>query len=357
MKTLIALMAGALTLGAASVASADNCQYFADKDQEGTYTIFPLPAVAESSGTAWYAASSIRRTKNNLPANGPTYGDAESIKIVAKDSDVRLYTFTGDYFDGDVNVHTCEQGHTCSWNFGWMANKAHSFICQREHEVGKMLLPTSPIGNDMAKMLDDKLESSSKIEDSATRYGRMHWSTGLTRCEGFNLCGPDDTQLAYHDELMFSFKSELDPEWSIKEYNVWVDFWLRPRVKGTKNPLLVSESAWHYQVESGIHSDKIADGLESNIKKVFPTLGETITDGIWAAVKKAVSNVQLLADAFMQNNERIVFTYACHGSHVDEVFVKNLGTSLTAEQRDVPCSHRLDSALLSPHIQLVKNVP
>jgi hypothetical protein len=358
MKTAIALMAGALTLGAASVASAaDNCQFFAEDHQEGAVATYNLPAVAESSGTSWYAASSIRRSKNSLPDDGPVYNNAESVRIVAHDSDVHLYTFTGDYFDGDVNVRRCEKGHTCAWTFGWMANKAHSFICQREHEVGQMLLPTASIGDNMAKTLDGKLEDSKKIEDSATRYGRMKWSTGLSRCEGFDICGPDDVVLPYHDELMFSFKSEIDPEWVVREYNVWIDFWLRPRVHGTDHPFLISESAWHYQVESGPHADKIGDGLKAQIVKIFPTLGETVTEGVWDAVKKAVNGNMALANIFMKNNERIVFTYTCEGSHLDEVFVKNLGTSISDEQRNDPCDSRISSALLSPHIQLVKNVP
>lgn len=357
MKLAIAWMAGTLMLGAASAASAaDFCRFFSDEHQQGAEATYHLPSVAESSGSSWYAASGIRRSANSLASDGPVYSNAESVRVVARDSAVQLYTFAGEHFDGEVEVLRCDRGETCAWTFGWMKNKARSFICQREHEVGQMLLPTSPIANRMTRELDAQLEASSKIEDAATRWGRMRWTTALKRCEDFSMCWPDDAVLPYHDEIQFSFKSELDPDWQVREYNVWIDFWLRPRVKGTGNPFLISESAWRFSVEDGPAQGKIVDKLHQQIDKVFPALGETITQGIWDSVLAAVGGNQALADLVMKNNERIVLTYTCDGPRMSEIFVEHLGASLDAEQRRDPCGRRVDSSLLSPHIQLVKNV-
>ena len=312
----------------------------------------------------------MRRTGASLDADTAVYNNAESVRIVANDSAVHLYAFAGDNFDGDVDVLRCAKGRTCEWTLGWSKNKIRSFFCQREHNVDfgipnagvsdDLIVPTSTIGNDMAKKVDEKLEASSQVEDSATRYGRMRWSTGWKRCEDTGMCGPDSVVLKHHDELQFTYKSQLDPNWSAREYHVWIDLWLRPRVTGENDPLVISESAWRVSVEDNGHlQDDIRDAVADKIRAMFPTLGDKVTQFVRAAIRRVVDDLGGTDAHFnraINDNVRIVLTYNCTGRRMNEIWVKNLGATLTDADKVDPCGRRVDSNLLSPHIALVKDV-
>jgi hypothetical protein len=371
MKLAIALMAGTFTLGIATAASAaDHCRFFADPQQEGANKTYNLPAVADNGGTAWYAASSIRRTGSSLDADTAVYNNAESVRIVAEDSAVHLYAFDGDNFDGDVDVLRCAKGRTCEWTLGWSKNKTSSFFCQREHNVDfgipgagvadDLIVPTSPIGNELATQVDQKLEASDQVEDSATRYGRMRWSTAWKRCENHGLCGPDSAVLKHHDEIQFTYKSQLDPNWSAREYHVWIDFWLRPRVTGDHDPLVISESYWRVSVEDNGHlQDDIRDAVANKIRGMFDTVGDKVTTFIRTSIRQVVERLGGDNSHFnraINNNVRIVLTYNCTGARMNEIWVRNLGATLTDADKIDPCGRRVNSDLLSPHIALVKDV-
>jgi hypothetical protein len=238
-KCLKITLSTLILLAGVSAAHADYCRTYSGEYSIGTATSFYLPAVVATSNPNWWGSSSIRRSANGLTEGGAVYENVESIRIVASNSAVAFYAYSGDYMDGDVQVIRCGKGGVCTWTYGWMKNNLRSFVCQRE--PGAPELPTAPLGDGIAEELHAEIEASSKINDSPLRYGRIWWTNALSRCEREGICN-DLPNPGYNDLLEFNYQAELDINNWVPHKDAWIDFWLHPQVFGGNDELRFDET-------------------------------------------------------------------------------------------------------------------
>jgi hypothetical protein len=339
-------------------AFADYCQMYSGVNQTGSSYKVNLPGVEGTYSPVWWGTSSRRAIGEELNYSGsPVYKNMESVRIRAMDTGVRFYAYTGDNMDGVFQVVGCSKGHTCTWTFGSMKNRARSFNCQRDLDSW-VVIPTVDIADTITQELDAEIPKSSKIDNSTIKYGRLGWTNYRSRCERLGIGCGGTWQDKYRDTLEFTAKLGLDPHpaWWYKQYDAWITFWLRPELFGGQKEFRIEETWYRIKVESGAISQLIADGLEAGIQPLFDgneDLGDAITDRIWDEV---IAQAGDLADWAMRNNLRIYPDYGCSSADFDDNALRWPGVAYSSYLQDYPCGYGMTWNDYPPVLNLIKSL-
>ncbi len=361
MKTTYALAAFATTLTSyLGLARADSCRVYSGTNQTGASYLATLPDVDTTHSTAWYGSSSVRRNGPMLDVAGnAVFDNGESVTITASESDVVFYVYDGPQMDGRFQAVRCEQGNTCNWTFGWMKNQMRSFVCQREL-VGPEL-PTAPIADDLTQELDAELPTSSDINNSTIRYGRISWTNVESRCARKGVGCSDSWQGRYTDVLEYGFRTTLDINNWVDDYVAWIEFWLQPQSSGGDlDELRIEETWWRVDVDDGVLSNTIRDGIANKVDDLFvegsDDLGSQVTDGVWAAVLEESGDNIFLARLFMRGTQRIEFTYSCDPDDAHLHTVNHPADAYSASVLDNACGVGQQAGDFAPLLRLVKSL-
>ena len=93
------------------------------------HTISPMRT---SPGKPWSNVSR-RFEGENLRRHAPAiYNNLQSVRITAMGSDVTLYVYDDDNFNGTFQAVRVKKGSIGIWDFGSMRNRVRSVICQRD---------------------------------------------------------------------------------------------------------------------------------------------------------------------------------------------------------------------------------
>ncbi len=248
-RLAILICAAAPSLMASRATATDYCRFYEDLNFYGDeYTAY-LPGVEDSLVDDW-SSTSYRRSAEDFAGyhtEGHTqlYGTS-SVHVHAIDSDVTLYLYTGDHFDGTVYPFDCPRGSNC-WisDLGWLEDSMGSFICQREYPAGlddlefnTVELPTLEIAEGFDGGIRASVDGNGDIDHNYPQYTRASWSTAYDRCvENDVLDCPAEWYHKYYDELWLHhyFIADTDPPgpdplWSDVGCQATVDLWLSPEL-------------------------------------------------------------------------------------------------------------------------------
>jgi hypothetical protein len=179
MAAMLALLASPATL------AADFCKFYSNLNWTGSTKTYDLPDSESYSGYSW-GAIGIRRIGSELSSSAtPVYKNAESVRIRAYDSDVVLYVFDGDHFDGKFQAVRVSKGNEAIWNYGSMRNAIRSFICQRDDFIPasfsgltdflkNSLLPSYVMADPITAMIHEAvLTQKSRFYSISLKRGRL----------------------------------------------------------------------------------------------------------------------------------------------------------------------------------------
>jgi len=340
-----------------------------------------------NGGETW--ANTSRRS-NEWEWSGTNLAGTKKVGVTirAKQSDVKLYLYTGKHYDEEMTVLNCKKGKTCRFRNIDMHRGLRAFNCQRENTASAALatvdIPMKEIMEGVSTGLDEK------IKGKARRYYPMitslTWVNAQKRCLHGTLgmgvnnkpgCKPQDNfegkgyngvdgQNKYRDEFLITKKIHFKPKdkygfIDVPMFDISLYIWVQPVLKNTRFKLEfkdlhvgVGQRLTPLGIGANTFSDeqtirnKIRDEFLSSFKELKEgtniTLAEDIAaqieSGIYAKAKSSVMEELNMssssAEVFTRNNvlgnkRRLQFTYFCDGAK--ETFAKD---TLYETQDQVP---------------------
>jgi hypothetical protein len=344
---------------ASSAIGADFCRFYSNNDWKGTSKTFDLPQSGSLSGNSWGATSVRGAGKSELTS--AVYENAESVRIRAFDSDVVLYVFSGEHFDGEFQALRVNRGNERDWRYGSMRNKIRSFICQRDDFIPanlsglteflkNSLLPSYFIADPITAKIHASVRSqkdrfyNGKID---LKYGRLSWTTRYNTCREINCASPKTPQDKYLDFLKYSYKATGRLKADGKNYDMYITLWFQPKLD--KGSLTFTERAWKVDVSNWIWHNKIQDAIESQVKSQYDGLGQELTKGFQDTIRKTLGNST--GNTIINNNSRLVFSHPCN-YYVQRVGYP--GHTFTPYQIDNFCDGTTPVSVAAPGIRLLK---
>lgn len=248
-----------------TIAQADNCRLsqMSSATVNRTYT---LPTTTRAWGESW-GNTSIRRTKSDL-AGQPFDHNLRRVDIVAIDSAVAFYAYTGDEFDGRVHASYCPKGQTCTVTWSGQVGM-DSFICQREFAdkgnnggiIGNPSLPlegaVAPFGDEFSQQVRPSVDAFVDL-DTAIR-----WTTSVTTQR--ILGGPLRWSNRYRDDLIF-FKKFIMSTYG-QTHVVDVSIFMRPTLVDDR--LRFEWRGHDVSVSSGALAGLVHDNIHARINGVL----------------------------------------------------------------------------------------
>lgn len=362
---LIRTIVVTLSIGYASVAfSQDRCEFFSDKNQKGAKVSYNLPN-ANVADQPWSNIS--RRFEGaNLKKYAPAiYKNLESVRITAMDSDVTLYVYDGDNFDGRFQAVRFSRGGTHIWNFGTMRNRVRSIICQRDARLpanqgviallggfqNNHLIPTSLLADSITATVHDAVKAERKRfynHRLDIKQGRIIWETGHELCRAVKCVNISKAwRRKYWDYLRYSYKANGRLKADGKNYTISIDIWIEPFLDNNGN-LRFKGDAFKVSVSKWIWHKRIRKAVENDVKKMFPSIGQTVDAGLRTALRNAIGQdgVDLL-----DGNDRLVFSYSCNSS-LDRVGYPNYNYS-TFQVGNI-CGGTTPDSVVAPGLRLLR---
>jgi hypothetical protein len=354
-----------LCLGYASAGFAqDQCEFFSDKDQRGERVNYLLPD-SNVAGQSWSNVSRRFEGANLKVHAHAIYKNLESVRITAMNSDVTLYVYDGDNFNGKFQAVRVKKGNVGTWNFGSMRNRVRSIICQRDprlpasNGVSALLtgfpknhmIPTSLLADSITATVHDAVKSQRKRfyhHRLDIKQGRIIWETGLEECRAVKCVSiQNDWRRKYWDFLRYSYKASGRLKADGKIYTISIDIWIEPFLDSNGN-IRFRGDAFKVSVSKWIWHNVIRKAVESNVRQMFPTIGQAIELGLRSTVRNALgqSGVNLLS-----NNDRLVFSYSCN-SALDRVGYPNY--NYTAFQVQDICGGETPDSVVAPGLRLLR---
>jgi hypothetical protein len=349
----------------APASAQDKCEFFSGLDRTGDSVTYTLPS-ENVAGQPWSNVS--RRFEGaNLKVHAPAiYSNLESVRITANDSDVTLYVYDGDNFDGRFQAVRFAQGGVHHWNFGSMRNRVKSIICQRDPRLpagqqvvellvgfqDNHLIPTSMLADAMTAEIHDLVRSErSRFYDNKIdiRQGRMIWDTAHELCKSVSCASiNDEWRRKYWDFLRYSYKSRGRLKADGKTYTISIDIWIEPFLNDAGD-LRFRVDAWKVDVSNWIWHNRIQDAVESRMRAAVPDIGNRLLTGLTETLDAAVG--QQGAD-LLRDNDQLVFSYACN-SLVDRVGYPNY--NYTGLQINNICAGTTPEDVVAPGLRLLRN--
>jgi hypothetical protein len=335
--------------------AADYCRIYSGPDQTGSSHLVDLPGLQETYSPVGWSTSSRRAIGEELHVtDGAVWRNAESLRIVAVDSAVSFFGYTGDNMDGVFQVVRCAKGNTCNWTFGSMRNEMRSFDCQRD--LGGVVIPTVDIADNVTEQLDDQAEANSQIETSDLKYGRIAWTNVRARCERTGVGCGNTWEEKYKDTLEYVGKLGVEPHPAelLKQYDVWITFWLNPEVAGSPQQFRIDETWWKLDIEEGTAADELLAGFEDAIDPLFNEsgdLGDQITQSIHDAIIDTLGPI--LGNSAIRNAKRIYPDYACGASDFAQHRPHWPGYSYSSYLQSAPCGYGMPTYAYPPVLKLV----
>lgn len=356
-----ALLALPSTLLISSVAGADQCSFFSEPDFSGVSADYNLPRSGSHSGYAW-GSTSVRMLGADLnrPGNA-VYENAESARVKAEDSDVVLYVYRGEDFDGMFQALRCSQGNTCDWRLGSMRNRARSFICQRDDLVHTPqnvsmaevlesdLLPTALFADPISARIHGKMkEGDNSFHQLSLERGRISWSTEHNMCRTVQCQDPAaEGRRKYRDYLEYSYKARGKLKADGVNYELYIHLWVEPFLDEGK--LRFAERGWSVNVRGGAYSKIVSDKLASAVRTEFNGLGDRFTADAQAVVQKVVGADKRIV--LFNNNEQLIFSHPCN------YFLQRVGApdyEFSSQQVEDLCGGNTPVEVAAPGLRLLK---
>lgn len=299
---------------AAAAANSGHCEFFSERDWRGASVRYNI--TGENVASQPWSNVGRRFEGANLKTHAPEiYRNAESVRIVAGDTDVALYVHDGDHFNGKFQVVRAPAGGVVTWNFGSMRNKARSVICQQEPAQGNqgrdvIRLPLAGLAEAMTEevhALVDRDRSRFYDHNIYIRQGRLKWDTAHEFCRSFDCVDISDAwRRKYWDFLRFSFKARGRLKADGRVYTMSIDMWFLPFLEDGR--IRFQTEGWKSSVSDGVWRNRLHDKMKSAIRADWPNAGARLEDGLARAL---VDEGGLAALAVLNDNARMVFGYTC----------------------------------------------
>ena len=312
-------------LGTPAAASTDSCRFFANADFRGDQEVFHLPW-SPPSGLAW-SGTSVRRTGDQLDREGAIYRQAEGIRIEARRSDMVLYLFDGDNFDGKFQAFRCNQGSrpcirrlTTNWR-----NRTRSFICQSDDFVSldgldslqeelqrNHLIPTALMAAPLTAQIHDAVRAPTggpiRIRSTRLKYGRFVWTTRHELCRRID-CQSTSWRDRYRDYLRYDYRVDVQLTGGTVWYRIYLKVWFQPVLRSGRLELL--ERGWTVEVTGGSQGVRnfIHNVVRGRVLDAYPGLGARLTTGLRNEVQRAIGSAAMRA--LFEGNRRLLFSHPC----------------------------------------------
>ncbi len=361
----IYLVSIAISIGYPSLAFAqDRCEFFSDEDQKGANVNYNLPD-ANVADQPWSNIS--RRFEGaNLKQHAPAiYNNLESVRITAMDSDVTLYVYDGDNFDGRFQAIRVSRGNIGTWNFGSMRNRVRSIICQRDARLpanageiellggfqNNHLIPTSLLADSITAQVHDAVRAErDRFYDHRLdiKQGQIIWETGHELCRAVTCANISEAwRRKYWDFLRYSYKTSGRLKADGKKYTISIDIWIEPfldnhgdlRFRGDAFKVSVTKWIWHKRIKKAV---------ERRVQDMFPNIGQTVDRGLRDAIRNAIGQDRV---DLLNGNDRLVFSYSCN-SIIDRVGYPNY--NYTTSQVQNICGGTTPESVVAPGLRLLR---
>lgn len=288
MKRCLRACALALALLGPTAATADWIQIYQHVNEGGQSWRLYLPDPGHNYVPgADYLVGSVRRIGSQVHAQsgGVFYHGASSFRVWAADTDVTLYLFEGDNFDGRMLRYHVEQGTTgVITNPGWFNDRLGSFIAVREKEGQTPLdklkdtpIPLDSMVGSIRTEFGNKLSSNSDVEDYWLHTTQVNYDTAhsmwLEIGEGTSYWAK------YYDIIRIEQDIEIDPNWWPWNYDTVIKLGYFFDVDN-QHHLHFTWAAWYVWVEGGLISGKIFNGLKAAVTGDLVGTGNKIRDAI-----------------------------------------------------------------------------
>ncbi len=361
-RVVTTLMVVSIALMTSPVWAEDFCRFYSGNEWNGTSKNYPLASSGSLSGYNW-GATSFRRTGKELKnTNSIVYKNAESVRIKAQKSDVVLYVFTGEHFDGKFQALRVKKGSSnFKWKFGSMRNKIRSFICQRDKFIppsasavsaflNNHILPMSFIADSITAMVHERVKKEKKrFYSISLKRGRISWSTRYNICREINCSGDENLtgRRKFKDYLKFSYKSRGKLKADGAKYDINVTLWFQPVLD--HGELEFRQRGWKVKVSKHIWHKKIRDKVSASIRKEYDTFGKTLTNKVQKKIKDLLGNST--GGSLIKNNRQLLITHPCiyqvqRVGYADYTF--------SSSQIDNFCAGGTPTAVAAPAIRLLK---
>ncbi|WP_297772795.1 hypothetical protein [uncultured Roseovarius sp.] len=340
---LVALTQGFLITSAEAQTS---CEFFSDDNWNGSRVIYNLPD-GNLAGQPWSNQSRRFDGANLSQYARAIYKNVESVRITAGDSDVSLYVFDGEDYNGRFQVVRAAQGDTARWRFGSMANKVRSVVCQRD-VFDAPSIPTSLIADAMTARIHDAVsEQRHRFYNHRIdiRQGRLSWENGHELCRSNNCAQIDQPdRRKYWDFLRYSYKSRGRLKADGREYTISIEIWIEPFVHDRR--LRFRVDAWDVSVTDWIWERRLRDSVRNRLRDEIPAIGAMLEAEIRDRVRDSQGTV---AASLLDNLRGISLTYSCD-SDTDRVGYPNY--NYTAFQIERICGGTTPDNVVAPSIRV-----
>ena len=342
--TTVCVLAQALL--AVSAEAQAKCEFFSGRDWNGDRVVYNLPE-ANLAGQPWSNVS--RRFEGaNLKQYAPAiYKNVESVRITAQGSDVSLYVYDGNDYNGRFQVVRASEGDTIRWRFGSMRNKVRSVACQRD-DFDAPSIPTSLIADAMtARVHDEVRKERHRFYDQRIdiRQGRLSWENGHELCRSVNCVQIERPDLRkYWDFLRYSYKSRGRLKADGKQYTISIEMWIEPYLHN--GSLSFRVDAWKVSVTDWIWDKRIRESVENSLRGLVPDIGDTLAEEIRNQVRDREGAAAARA---LDNLRAISLSYSCD-SATDRVGYPNY--NYTQAQVDRICGGATPENVVAPSIRL-----
>lgn len=382
--TAIALL---FTFTAANSASAaDWCEVYSEAFT-GSQHQTSLPE-ANFNNDEW-SNFSVRRVADELKIYN-VFHNVSSAKIRAYDSDVTLYAFTGDNFDGKVSPLHCEKGRVCTRQFGSeMNNNIGSFICQREYRripKGDSLQkawiaannPEFPMAELAQEIWDGTMKSmgDADMDNRSHRYTNVTWDTAYGRST--TMGDAKSWTQKYIDLIQIENRFAGKPKYTGYTRQIRTRTWIRPELVNRAFELNIYGTpyakAWcpnhtESQKINGRIEEEFRDGIvatmtndknNNGINDMTESFRDTIKEVVGMAMCPAQNqtcmesaNVKNAAAAVWGNKTALNIGHLPTNNELMDLEYNGLGeNSMTDQHMSNPAGYGFDVTAFAPIIRL-----
>jgi len=277
----------------------------------GTSQTYWAPAVEHSYIESW-ANTSVRRNGGSLTAVG-IYSDISSISVRAMDSDIAVYLFEEENFQGKGCAYYVLKGTSKNiMSLGSFDNKAKSFIIQREfgrkqeylpgiaafNELNNPVIPGSSIRSEFHDTVRSKILASSKVDGISNQHSYVRWLTDDVYCQRFGYSY--NWTAKYRDLLHLRTTLTLDIDNWWFDYDIRINIYVRPVLVG--NELFFWWARTDLWVEGGVLSKKICDAVWSKLSNIDiqALLHDGVRDGAGTIVCDKLVDLGILSPDYSE---------------------------------------------------------
>ncbi len=280
MKTgLWGIASGAVAIGVLSAGTAraqDRCELFDSANLTGTAKTIGMSGPVTGSSFTGSPGNGVWGNTSSR-ASGPMLGSmnnaATSLRIRAVDSDVALYYFDGDNFNGQGEVMHCKKGLVCSVNLTGMNNRTSSVICQREFfrkakvsdpNADPLTVALAALSNPIINLTSITTQVDAKTqqlvaaepqvdefrptwsEDGWQLWSHTTWITEWEYCRRYSLACASEPGMNFKDYFQISKRFEVEingePFTADDDYVIEFDYFIRPVIwDHDNNPATVEQ--------------------------------------------------------------------------------------------------------------------